>query len=498
MQRENGDSLTQSNNPEKIEGTTKSDSEPNELQPLTEKQIAYARGDIRGYVRDIRRKMLFSDPIPKYLSGATKGKIDFFQSGADRGWPEAQFMVSMCQFHGVHCEKNQDQAISALLPFVQRRNSDATLAMASMKLERAFHTNDSDEEDEAIRLLQALVEWKDPVGMTMLAQCYQYGDGGVTQNTSKAFELWELAAEQEAPLGQYMMGIQCDAAGQKLKASRWFQKSATQGYTLAEFTFGERCYFGIGWGQDYEAAFSWYHSAASKGLLQARVRVADCYELGTGIVRDWERARAWRESAIQQGSFLALKKAAIAEMNHAMVHFLTIESNLEEAALQRAFVHHRDLKNDSDPEAQFEFEKLQTVLKQVLSTSMNYVENKESIPVPIPKLTEEELEEIRMRETIEYSLLMAHSLELQNSMYDGLPGARAVRMAEQDEEINKFRSELLKSPLKPRKIPKLDRSAAAKRFAKLWAEPLAKAIYGDNSPEYKDIVDRCHVAVQLN
>lgn len=487
--------LARSSNPLQSVKMNKNVAERTELRPLSEKQAVSARADIRRDVRGVRRKLLFSDPIPKYLTVVTKGKFDFFQRGASQGWPEAQFMVSMCLFHAVHCDKNQQMAIDELMPFVRQRDPDATLAVASMKLERSFHSGDSAEADSAIKLLNALVEWKDPVGLTMLAQCYQYGDGGVTQDTSKAFDLWEMAAEQNAPLGLYMMGVQADAQGKKLKASRLFQQSAMEGYTLAEFTFGERCFFGIGWGNDYDAAFSWYQKAASKGHVEAQVRVADCYEIGAGVAQDWERARALRDSAIKQGSFLARKNAAIAELNHAMSHFLTLESNLEEVALQRAFRHHRALKNESDPEAQLEFEELQTVFKRVMTRSLSYAENKESIPVPIPKLTEEELEEMRLRETIEYSALMANSLELQHSIFDGRPGAHAVRMAEQDQELAKLRSEILNSPLKPRAIPKLERSAAAKRFAELWAEPLAKAIYSSNSPEYHNIVDRCRVVL---
>lgn len=470
--------------------------DPADLPPLTKQQVAFARADIRGYVRDIRKKLLFNDSVPEYLKPATEGNFTFLLTGAARGWPEGQVVVALCKFYGIQCDQNQAEALTDLMPLVKKQDANAMLAVAWMELENARVPDVSSDSNLAITLLDQLAEWDDPVGLTLLAQCYQYGDRGVPQNMEKAFELWEKAAAQEAPMGLYMMGVLADTRGKHLEASRFFQKSAVMEFPLAEFAFGERHYFGNGWGQDFEVAFSWYKSAASSGLVQAQLRVADCYEQGIGVPRDWNQAYVWRLVAMKQGSLQARRMAAIAELDHAMSHFLSAEPEREEAALQRALSHFEKLQNDSSSEAQIEFAKLEEEFKQVLAKSIAFVEDNETIPTPIPKPSDEELEDMQLREAIAYHSLMSDQLEIQHSIYDGLPGARAVRMAEQDQELKELRDRLRVWPPKARTIPKLDRRAAAKRFAELWVQPLAKAVYDEDSSEFGDIQSRCQAALR--
>ncbi|KAI9204787.1 uncharacterized protein BJ171DRAFT_503628 [Polychytrium aggregatum] len=96
-------------------------------------------------------------------------------------------------------------------------------------------------------------------------------------DTSRAFQLWSNAADQDNSYGQYLLG--------------W-------------------CYLGgHGVARNYQKAVEWYRKSAEQGNQHGQSWLGDCYEEGRkGIAKDIEAALYWFRLAASQGNEYAQDK----------------------------------------------------------------------------------------------------------------------------------------------------------------------------------------------
>ncbi|MDF2400506.1 SEL1-like repeat protein [Aeromonas sp. 5HA1] len=107
-------------------------------------------------------------------------------------------------------------------------------------------------------------------------------DGGVTQ---ALFELAELQHKQ--------------GALEQARAS--YAKAAQQGYTAAQYAYGEMLRLGQGGKEDYTLALKQYRLAAQQGDCMAQYRMGTLREKGLGAPRNRVHAYAWLSLAATEG-----------------------------------------------------------------------------------------------------------------------------------------------------------------------------------------------------
>ena len=103
---------------------------------------------------------------------------------------------------------------------------------------------------------------------------YYYGRNGVSQDYTKAAELYRKSAEQGNATAQCDLGY-CYEKGQGVsqdyyKAVEWYRKSAEQGDATAQFNLGVCYEYGQGVGKSISKAMEWYRKAADQGDEDAK------------------------------------------------------------------------------------------------------------------------------------------------------------------------------------------------------------------------------------
>ena len=84
------------------------------------------------------------------------------------------------------------------------------------------------------------------------------------------------------------------------KAKTWYQKSADQGYTCAEYMMGNMYYSGDGVEVDYRKAIEWYKKAARQDS-DAQFMLAQMYYSGEGTKLNYNEAIRWYRKAANNG-----------------------------------------------------------------------------------------------------------------------------------------------------------------------------------------------------
>ena len=160
-----------------------------------------------------------------------------------------------------------------------------------------------------ILMFRRAAEMGDPQGMYKLGVCYDFGKGGLTEDTSKAMEWYQKAAEAGYATAMYNLGL-CYKYGQGgltkdgAKAVEWYQKAAEAGNARGMCYLGYAYEFGQGGlTKDEAKAVEWYQKAAEAGEEYAMCKLGSAYANGTwGLTKDEAKAVEWYRKAVDAGS----------------------------------------------------------------------------------------------------------------------------------------------------------------------------------------------------
>ena len=137
-----------------------------------------------------------------------------------------------------------------------------------------------------------------------LGLMYEQGRG-VAQDLKKAFELYQLAANQGFAPAQYNLGFmyaQGRGVAQDLeKAVDLLQLAANQGHAGAQYNFGGMYAHGRGVAQDLKKAFDLFQLAANQGHAAAQNNLGVMYAHGRGVAQDLKKAFDLFQLAANQG-----------------------------------------------------------------------------------------------------------------------------------------------------------------------------------------------------
>jgi TPR repeat protein len=150
--------------------------------------------------------------------------------------------------------------------------------------------------------------------MYNLAGAYEDGNLGLTQSSTKANELYALAAEKGHADARYDLGCSYKyGIGVEIDFNRCvelYEQSAKQGHVSAQYALC--CMYQGGSDEDNENGnpmtiprndplrFKWGLAAAQQGNIGGQTDAAECYEKGLGVERDYASAFEWYMKAAEQ------------------------------------------------------------------------------------------------------------------------------------------------------------------------------------------------------
>jgi TPR repeat protein len=144
-----------------------------------------------------------------------------------------------------------------------------------------------------------------------LAQMYTNGLG-TTRNIEKAFDWYKSSAEKNYPIAQYHLAKRYFEGPEK---KRWLKKSSEQGYSKASLYLAymyEENYLddnplGEVPSDAYKKSFFWYQKSAIQGNSDAQYLLGLIYEEAEGVEQNFEMAKYWFIKASEQGNDNAKK-----------------------------------------------------------------------------------------------------------------------------------------------------------------------------------------------
>ena len=146
----------------------------------------------------------------------------------------------------------------------------------------------------------------DPQGMYKLGVCYNFGEGGLTEDDAKAVELYQKAAEGGTATAMFNLGFFYEygkggLTKDMVKAAEWYRKAAEAGNATAMYELGNYYFKGqVGLTKDDVQAVAWYRKAAEAGNAKAMFELAFCYAYGRGgLTKDEAKAREWCKKAVE-------------------------------------------------------------------------------------------------------------------------------------------------------------------------------------------------------
>jgi TPR repeat protein len=89
-----------------------------------------------------------------------------------------------------------------------------------------------------------------------------------------------------------------------MEATKWFRKSALQGYAEAQYALGQKYAYGVGKDDKVEAT-KWFRKAAEQGHNLAQYMLGQIYANGEGVTENDKEAMKWWHKAAEQGHALA-------------------------------------------------------------------------------------------------------------------------------------------------------------------------------------------------
>jgi TPR repeat protein len=143
------------------------------------------------------------------------------------------------------------------------------------------------------------------------------------RDCKKHLQQLEQKIQQNDPHVQLVLGL-CYLKGYGLPpqdyGKKWYdaheliQKSADQGYAVAQNILGELYADGQGFPQDYAKALEWFSKAAEQGNRDAQYNLGLMYYQGGGTPKNDQKALEWLQKASKGGNVQA--QALLKKISH--------------------------------------------------------------------------------------------------------------------------------------------------------------------------------------
>ena len=245
--------------------------------------------------------------------------IKWLKKAAESGHAKALETLGMCYFEGKGVNKDYDKA----LDFFYKAEPNYKKENLCHLMERIAFTLDTSGDNE--KLLSILREYVLPGKgckrcsiknydtrnrccpwmQFKLGRCL-YNGVGVEINRTKAAEWYEKSADQGYSIAQCEMGL-CYFLGNGVekdyaKAAKWYAKAAEQNESFGQWRLGDSFYYGHGVEKNYAKAAEWYAKSAEQGNPEGQLRLGKCYAFSVGVEKNLAKAVYWYKKSAEQGN----------------------------------------------------------------------------------------------------------------------------------------------------------------------------------------------------
>jgi TPR repeat protein len=207
-------------------------------------------------------------------------------------------LLDFAKQNGFGVPENGRELYVWLLSEAKRGHSQAQLFVAKLLFLGLFADRDH---DQAREWCQKAADQKNPLAITMLGGFYQSGSGGLTEDPSKAVELWQLSSElHETGAMRALAGMYLD--GRFLRKDRsmgleLLRNAARNGDELAQCELGMLLIDAEDPALEAEG-LRWFRAAAEGNLSTAHRHLARYYRYGEhGLGVDHATAHLHSEAA---------------------------------------------------------------------------------------------------------------------------------------------------------------------------------------------------------
>jgi len=223
---------------------------------------------------------------------------------AKTGDPKAQYRLGQ---HLAYEEGDNRTAAEWFLKAAEKDYAPAQYELAYL-CEMGLSWTEVRKTDNGVSALERLPAVS-PVHEAVLAgqTAARYGQGKIQKHSARerekadATRWYRRSALNGWVRAQYALGMAYKKgeliAADPVQAASWLEMAATNGHTRAQLELANLLYDGSGTDQDFNGALTWFRSAAAQGLAEAQYKLGVMHEYGEGTAVDQEAARKAYEKA---------------------------------------------------------------------------------------------------------------------------------------------------------------------------------------------------------
>jgi TPR repeat protein len=244
-----------------------------------------------------------------------KDAYEAYLWAAERGLPEAMFMLAWIHRYGLYGEANMVKCKEWLEQGVERDHAPCMNELALLLLEDAeVYEARYPELADWVRLQMEEEEkneesiWEAPAALPIMLR--ERWDT-LQSMRRRAMSLLQSASRLGHADAMASLGSMYETAGLFSIARRWYELAAESANNArAQNYLGSLHYFGRGAVQDVTEAVIWFKKSADQGNSAGCNNLGRCHEAGEGVVRDIPRAMDLYRQAIAGGSIHACSNLA--------------------------------------------------------------------------------------------------------------------------------------------------------------------------------------------
>ena len=245
----------------------------------------------------------FAEAVEEFTAANYGNAAGMLSPLAHKGHAKAQLLLGILRYQGLGGRKD----IATGIRWIERA-AEQDLRIAQFQLLGVYLNERRD--DLAIRLLRKAAEQGSAYAQINLGIYYEIGVAGLPTDEMKAFEWFLKAAEAGEPfaMGQvafrYYLGVGvtfdgADVEPDVVEAIRWGFAAADQNDPLGQYVLG--VIYTEGFMDDrwinLEKGLAWYRRAAEQGYGRAQTRLVGFYHHGYGVPKDLVTAYMWAKLA---------------------------------------------------------------------------------------------------------------------------------------------------------------------------------------------------------
>jgi TPR repeat protein len=226
----------------------------------------------------------------------------YFSQAANSGSAEGFTCLGMNYANGYGCEINHE--ISSNL-FRQAADLGSAQGQFNIGWNYQYGIGVEKDHDQAFKYYQLASDQNHPAGIRGLGEILEGGTKEISQDVSRAFELYLRASELNDFVADYNLGVfymhGTVVEVDKFKAAFYLERAASKGHDSAMFNLGILHQEGINGLPDYQKAMSFFEAAAGHGHLKALGSIGSLFLNGLGVDKDVQKAISFFEKSAGEG-----------------------------------------------------------------------------------------------------------------------------------------------------------------------------------------------------